>query len=267
MKLVENAGKIATRSYSMWSGYLGLGFLVWSEIRFSYWGADSDPAVMWWIGIFLIAFGLAGRLIDQGITSKIQSSPIMLRLVWALLGGALVYVATSGVLSVPENVVPKERGEFSVIEDSPDDFQQIAFSLIAKWEGKRNTSYLDPVNVWTICYGHTRTAGPDQFKTDDQCKALLIEEIEEYRDGIHRYFSDETVDMRLPVKRDVAFTSFAFNVGIQGAGRSTATRRLNAGDIAGGCEALTWWNKAGGRVLRGLVRRRSEERDYCLTDL
>jgi GH24 family phage-related lysozyme (muramidase) len=57
------------------------------------------------------------------------------------------------------------------------------------------------------------------------------------------------------------------NVGIAGAGKSTATRRLNAGDIAGGCQALTWWNKAGGRVVRGLVNRRAEEFALCMDGL
>ena len=47
-------------------------------------------------------------------------------------------------------------------------------------------------------------------------------------------------------------------------GDSTATRRLNAGNIIGGCTALTWWNKAGQRVVRGLALRRGEERDLCM---
>jgi lysozyme len=139
--------------------------------------------------------------------------------------------------------------------------------FVAKWEGKRNASYQDIVGVWTICYGHTRTAGPGQYKTDAQCEALLRAELVEYRDGLHKYFDAETLAGRLNPNRDTAYVSLAFNVGIRGAGRSTATRRLNAGNLAGGCEALGWWNKAGGRVIRGLINRRADETRLCMVGL
>ncbi|MEP4038258.1 glycoside hydrolase family protein [Pseudophaeobacter sp.] len=87
---------------------------------------------------------------------------------------------------------------------------------------------------------------------------------EDFREGLHRYFTDQTKGSRLSPERDAAYVSLAYNVGIRGAGRSTATRRLNAGDIASGCQALTWWNKAGGRVVRGLVRRRTDEYRLCM---
>ena len=48
---------------------------------------------------------------------------------------------------------------------------------------------------------------------------------------------------------------------------SWSTRRLNAGDIAGGCTSLTWWNKAGARVIRGLVNRRADEYQMCMEGL
>lgn len=147
------------------------------------------------------------------------------------------------------------------------EFARVAVPLVAKWEGKRNNSYRDIVGVWTICYGHTRTAGPGQYKTDAECEALLRNELLEYREGLHGYFLPETLNSRLTPERDAAYTSLAFNVGIAGAGRSTATRRLNAGNIRGGCEALTWWNRAGGRIVRGLVNRRAEERALCLAGL
>lgn len=160
---------------------------------------------------------------------------------------------------------------FTVVDNGrPVDIQEflgVSVPLIAKWEGKRNESYQDIVGVWTICHGHTRTAGPNQYKTDDECYQLLQEEILEYRDGLHEYFTRETLDNRLTPERDAAYTSLAFNVGISGAGNSTATRRLNNGNILGGCKALTWWNKAGGRVVRGLVNRRAEEYEYCVLGL
>ncbi|RWN01047.1 MAG: hypothetical protein EOR86_04125 [Mesorhizobium sp.] len=51
----------------------------------------------------------------------------------------------------------------------------------------------------------------------------------EHRTGLHRYFTPATINVRLPARRDAAYTSLAFNVGPAGAAKSTATRRLNAG--------------------------------------
>ena len=147
----------------------------------------------------------------------------------------------------------------------------IALELIGAWEGKRNYAYLDIADVPTICYGSTRGVKLGDYKTDRECKTLLIHEIAEYRSGLFQYFTPVTEHCRMTDKRDAAYTSLAYNVGIRAAGKSTATRRLNKGDIAGGCEALTWWNKArvNGtlRRVRGLVNRRNDERRYCLEGL
>ena len=64
-----------------------------------------------------------------------------------------------------------------------------------------------------------------------------------------------------------AAVSLAYNIGWPSFCRSTAARRFNAGQWAAGCDAFTMWNKAGGRVLRGLVARRGRERTLCRTGL
>jgi lysozyme len=71
-----------------------------------------------------------------------------------------------------------------------------------------------------------------------------------------------------------AYTSLAFNVGHGGNGRdgvcrnrhnqpSIIVRKLRAGDYAGACEAIELFNRAGGRVLPGLQKRRAHERALC----
>jgi lysozyme len=140
-------------------------------------------------------------------------------------------------------------------------------SIKRQWEGKENVAYLDRIAsppVWTVCYGETRGVKRGDRYTDAQCADLLEVGLLEYRAGLHRYFTPETVALRLPPERDAAFTSLAWNIGISGAGKSTATRRLNAGNIAGACEAITWWNRAGSRVVRGLVNRRAYEHRFCM---
>ena len=61
-----------------------------------------------------------------------------------------------------------------------------------------------------------------------------------------------------------AMLSLAYNIGPGAFKKSTCLRRFNAGDDAGASEALTWFNKAGGKVLRGLVSRREAERDLFM---
>jgi lysozyme len=222
MKLVPNARRIALHSHSMWAGYLGLLCLVLPEALFWLFGRDTNPRMWWCLGVALVAYGLLGRVKDQGIDrSTLRSSSIAA-------------------------------------------FLALALPLISGWEGMRNDAYLDLVGVPTICYGHTKGVRLGDHMTDAQCKTLLRSEVLEYREGLHGYFSAAIKAQRLPAARDAAYVSLAYNVGIRGAGRSTATRRLNAGDVAGGCQALTWWNKAGGRVVRGLVRRRADEYRHCM---
>lgn len=147
------------------------------------------------------------------------------------------------------------------------DFLEVAVPFIAENEGKRNHAYQDVVGVWTICYGSTRGVKPGDYKTDEECDALLAAEILEYRENLHKFFTEDTIARRLTPERDTAYVDLAINVGWGTAGKSTATRRLNAGDIRGGCVALTWYNKAGGKIWRGLVTRRAKAKVLCLKGL
>ncbi len=142
-------------------------------------------------------------------------------------------------------------------------FEELAVSFIGRWEGLRLEAYRDIVGVWTVCYGETKGVSAGDKYTKAECDAMLAREIQSYRAGLQRHFTPSTI-ADLTVERDVAFTSLAYNVGVSAAGKSTATKRLNAGNIVGACEALGWWNKAGGRVVRGLVNRRKEETELCL---
>jgi len=120
------------------------------------------------------------------------------------------------------------------------------------------------VGVWTVCYGETKGVQPGDTYTEAECRDMLAREVLSYRRGWHRYLEPQTITQRLHAERDAAFTSLAYNVGVGGAGGSTATRRLNSGRVAGACDALTWWNKAGQRVVRGLIRRRAAEYQLCM---
>lgn len=137
----------------------------------------------------------------------------------------------------------------------------IAVPLIGQWEGKRNDPYQDIVGVWTVCYGETRNIERRRY-SDAECEAMLTEATTEFAEGVlHR--NPNLADHPHAL---AAATSLAYNVGINAYSGSTAARRFERGDIAGGCEAMTWWNKAGGRVVRGLVNRRRAEYQICMVD-
>jgi GH24 family phage-related lysozyme (muramidase) len=277
--LIDN-WRAVLRSYSFVSMVLGLLALLVPNALYGLFEIEADPYPLGAAALIFFAFGILGRFVRQMPETRIGRRLIF----WsAFLFGAFMLVNSIGGALVEDAVLPKTEVQASIevqaipamaskpparlIQPPPvaeDPFDEIAFQLIAKWEGKRNEAYRDIVGVWTICYGHTRTAGPAQGKTDAECKALLIDEIAEYRDKWLVYVNEKAQTYWLPPTRKAAYTSLAFNVGWHGAGKSTATRRLNAGDIEGGCEAISWWNKAGGKVVRGLVRRRTEEVALCL---
>lgn len=256
--LIKDWAKISLTSYTVWAIYVLAILVNASDMIFIITGIDTNPRVWtFWINIGLV-LTFVGRFIKQPKENHKRRKFIVYGLIFVLIAIAAPALAKNSQYNH---------------DGSSDSFDDIAFDFISVSEGKNKSgkfhvSYFDTIAkppLWTVCYGHTRTAKARQYKTEAQCRDLLIEEIAEYRSGLHtHYFTAQTKRDRLPVFRDVAFTSLAYNVGIRAAGRSTATRRLNAGNITGACNAITWWNKAGGRVVRGLVRRRSKERQYCL---
>lgn len=260
MRLIPNAGAVARRAFSMWANYLGILCLILPELIYFFFELDTNPRLWFWLGLGLIAAGIIGRITDQGIEHPKDAR--------FLSSGAVALIAMAAVFpresSGPETAIQPANysSGYSLAE-----FDAVAVPLIAKWEGLRLEAYQDIVGVWTVCYGETKGVRPGDRYTKAQCDAMLAQEVREYREGLHRYFTAETTSERLTPHRDAAYTSLAYNAGIRAIGKSTATRRLNAGNIAGGCQALGWWNKAGGRVIRGLVNRRAEEVALCLRGL
>ena len=144
------------------------------------------------------------------------------------------------------------------------EFLKIAIPLTSRWEGIRLRAYRDIVGVWTVCFGETNGVTASSSYTREECESMLQAQLLDYRKRLHGYFTADTLATRLPATRDAAFTDLAYNAGVYAIGRSTAVRRLNEGRVVAACEALTWWNKAGGRVVRGLVARRTENKALCL---
>lgn len=138
-----------------------------------------------------------------------------------------------------------------------------AAAFIGPWEGLRTTAYPDRLarNIPTVCYGETRGVELGDVYTRAECDAMLAKAVQEFHVGLKNCIPSLPT---LPEGVQVAFTSWSYNVGVGAACSSTLTRKANAGDLAGACNELPRWNRASGRVVKGLSNRRGAERALCL---
>lgn len=137
----------------------------------------------------------------------------------------------------------------------------LAMAGLTTWEGKRNVAYRDIVGVVTACRGTTKGVQMGRIYTDAQCDAMDEASAIEHAEGVRRCTPG------LAGNQLVAATLLTYNIGVGGYCKSTAARRFNAQDLRGGCDAFLMWNRAGGRVVQGLVNRRAYERSLCLKGL
>lgn len=138
----------------------------------------------------------------------------------------------------------------------------MATGLISYWEGRELRAYQDIVGVWTICDGETKGVKPGDVATPAECDSMLATNLRTYEAGLDRCLTAD-----VPGGAKVAFLSWTYNVGVGAACGSTLVRKANAGDIRGACNELPKWNRAGGKVVNGLTRRRAAEQAMCLEAL
>lgn len=138
--------------------------------------------------------------------------------------------------------------------------------LIKRWEGFRPDAYKCPAGVWTIGYGTTASAGagitPRAGMVIDEAQAevYLRRTVDKFAATIRPMITAPVTDNQFG-----AMVSLAYNIGPSAFGRSSVLGRFNRGDIQGAADAFRMWNKAGGRVLQGLVNRREDEIRLFLT--
>jgi GH24 family phage-related lysozyme (muramidase) len=141
-----------------------------------------------------------------------------------------------------------------------------AVPVVAQFEGRSLSAYRDIVGVATICDGVTLGVSMRDTATDAECDQLLARELRTHAAGLSACVSDG-VEAGIPRDMSVALISWTYNVGVGAACGSTLVRKLNAGDFYGACEQLPRWNRAGGKVVRGLSNRRAAERNLCIEAL
>lgn len=129
-------------------------------------------------------------------------------------------------------------------------------ALVKQFEGCKLEAYRDAVGIWTVGFGHT---GPDVHPgmkiTQEEADDLLADDLK-----VFEHCVNSAVSVPLTQGEFDACVSLAFNIGCGRFRASTLVRKLVDNDDSASTEFLRW-NKAGGRVLAGLTRRREAEKD------
>ena len=127
-------------------------------------------------------------------------------------------------------------------------------ALIKKFEGLELDSYQCSANVWTLGYGHTQGVAEGDSCSEEEAEIILVNDLKEFETYVNAL-----VDVELDQKQFDALVAWTFNLGPTNLRTSTLLKKLNAGDYNDVPSEIKRWNRAGGQVLDGLIRRREAE--------
>ena len=142
---------------------------------------------------------------------------------------------------------------------------QAGIDLICEFEGFYSKPYLCPAGVPTLGYGSTfhpngkKVSLSDSSITKEQAKEYLAHDLKKEEDNLNTFL--KTLNIKLNENQFSALISFAYNLGFGkiASSSSTVNRGLKSGDHAMVCHGMSLYNRAAGKVMRGLERRRSAE--------
>lgn len=137
-----------------------------------------------------------------------------------------------------------------------------ALPIVMEFEGLRTAAYADPATggePWTIGYGHTSSAGAPKVMqglkiTKAEAEAILARDLEAVVAAVTK-----AVTRDLTANQLAALISFTFNLGAGALRKSTLLKKANAGDFHGAASEFLKWDKAAGKKMPGLTRRRIAE--------
>lgn len=136
---------------------------------------------------------------------------------------------------------------------------QAGLELIKSFEGYRDEAYLCPAGIWTIGWGTTKRVRQGQKTNPEEAEGFLRRDLKVFEAQVH-----EITKIALTANQFSALVCFAYNCGVGALKSSTLLKKLNQEDYLGAAEEFLRWNKAGGKMLAGLTRRRVAERSLFL---
>ncbi|QNY28606.1 lysozyme [Acinetobacter seifertii] len=140
----------------------------------------------------------------------------------------------------------------------------VGINLITSFEDTRTKAYDDGVGIWTIGIGTTVYPNGAKVKQGDTCtleqaKSYFKHDLAKFEKTVN-----ESATVSLTQNQFDALVSLTYNIGSGAFKGSTLLKLLNKGDYQGTADQFLVWNKAGGKVMNGLVRRREAERALFL---
>ncbi|MDR1685213.1 MAG: lysozyme [Desulfovibrio sp.] len=139
----------------------------------------------------------------------------------------------------------------------------ILVTTVPEHEGEVLKGYLDPVGIPTKCYGDTYDVVVGQKYTPEECLRSLEKQLIAHAKPVLACVPE----LEGHPEQLAASVSLAYNIGTSAFCKSSIARNFRAGNWYSACAGFSAWNKAGGKILKGLVRRRADERAICETNL
>ena len=140
---------------------------------------------------------------------------------------------------------------------------QKGFDLIKSFEGLRLKAYPDPATgtePWTIGYGATRGVTKGMTITVEQADRMLVNDVARFEPELERL-----LNVAVSQNQWDALMSFVYNLGAPNLASSTLLKMLNAGDYARAADQFSRWNKAAGKEMPGLTKRRAAEQTLFMS--
>ena len=129
------------------------------------------------------------------------------------------------------------------------------FDLIKHFEGCELEAYKCAAGVWTIGYGHTKDVQEGDVWNKEKADFMLWRELEDE----YEVYVNDLVTVPINQSQFDALVSWVYNLGPANLKNSTMLKKLNAGEYEEVPSQMKKWNKANGKVLEGLIRRRAAE--------
>ncbi|VXA57511.1 Lysozyme [Acinetobacter proteolyticus] len=171
-----------------------------------------------------------------------------------LAGGKLTQAQVDDLNKVVDKLSPAQDMAIS----------QVGINLITSFEDLRLAAYDDGVGVWTIGYGTTIYPNGVKVKRGDSC--TKVQAMSFFQHDLRRFEAAVNSAVKVSVSQNQfdALVSLTYNIGETAFKESTLVKKLNAKDYTGAADQFPQWNRGGGKVMKGLVRRRAAERELFL---
>lgn len=140
---------------------------------------------------------------------------------------------------------------------------QRAIDLIKQFEGYSSKAYPDPATggaPWTIGYGTTKGVKPGMIITAEQAEKMLRDDVAKFESGVSSLVTTPTTQGQFD-----AMVSLAYNIGLGNFGKSTLLKKHNARCYTCAADQFRVWNRANGKVMNGLTKRRAAERQVYMS--